>query len=84
MINPLSDMVKVRDLADLEEDVGGVLVRQRASGDVVRAQVVACGSQVDLEVNAVVLVPRICGSTIEDCGEKYRFVRDDDVVAVVE
>ena len=85
MIHPLCGRVKLRILEGGERESGGVVVR-RSSDDCERGEVVSFGDDDvgGLAVGSEVLIPVGRGVTIEDGGEKFRFVRDEDVLAVVE
>lgn len=87
-IKPLADRVLVLP-APAEEKVGGIIIPDTAKEKPQRGKVVAVGGGTKdeamvLKEGDVVLYGKYAGTELENDGEKYLMMRQNDVLAVVE
>ena len=87
-IKPLADRVLVLP-AQAEEKVGGIIIPDTAKEKPQRGKVVAVGNgtkdeEMILKVGDEVLYGKYAGTELENEGEKYLMMRQNDVLAVVE
>ncbi len=87
-IKPLADRVLVLP-TPAEEKVGGIIIPDAAKEKPQRGKVVAVGNgtkdeEMVLKVGEVVLYGKYAGTELENGGEKYLMMRQNDVLAVVE
>ncbi len=87
-IKPLADRVLVLPTL-AEEKVGGIIIPDAAKEKPQRGKVVAVGNgtkdeEMVLKVGDVVLYGKYAGTELENGGEKYLMMRQNDVLAVVE
>ncbi len=87
-IKPLADRVLVLP-TPAEEKVGGIIIPDAAKEKPQRGKVVAVGNgtkdeEMVLKVGDVVLYGKYAGTELENGGEKYLMMRQNDVLAVVE
>lgn len=87
-IKPLADRVLVLP-APAEEKVGGIIIPDTAKEKPQRGKVVAVGGGTKdeamvLKEGDIVLYGKYAGTELENDGEKYLMMRQNDVLAVVE
>lgn len=87
-IKPLADRVLILP-AQAEEKVGGIIIPDTAKEKPQRGKVIAVGNgtkdeEMLLKVGDEVLYGKYAGTELENDGEKYLMMRQNDVLAVVE
>lgn len=92
-IHPVGDHILIRFEARQEQVQGGVIIPDSATEKPQHATVVALGTgcrsgegvvtPFDVKVGDAVLVAKYGGAEVNLAGEKYTFVRQDDILGVI-
>lgn len=92
-IQPLGDRVLVKQIEEKEQVKGGIIIPDAAKEKSQEATVVAVGLgrklddgkhvSFDVKVGDRVLISKYGGTEVSHGGDKYMFLREDDIVAIL-
>lgn len=84
-VKPLGERVLIKTIELEEKTSGGLYIPDSSKEVPVMGEVVAIGNDVkELPVNAKVIYGKFAGVEIENDGEKYLVMKEEDVLAVIE
>ena len=92
-IRPIGDRVLVQHIEEKEQVRGGIIIPDSAKEKPQEAKVIALGtgkkdengkvSAFEVKVGDVVLLSPYSGSEVKVDGEKFKLVREDDILGVI-
>ena len=87
-INPLADRVLILPAPAEEKTIGGIIIPDSAKEKPLKGEVVAVGQgtkeeEMILKVGDVVLYGKYAGTEVEDEGNTYIIMRQNDVMATI-
>lgn len=80
-IIPFEDKIIVKQIERKEKSVGGLILTDSIADKPSEGKVLSVGSKVtiDIELGNIVLYNKYAGSIIEDEGEQYLILREEDI-----